>query len=451
VLDYMERVLGYKPQTAKNRLRVARALGAMPVLTNALAEGKLRYSAVRELVRVALPTTEEAWCDAVLGKNLRQIEGLVRGHSPGDRPEDPADPDVRTHVVRFEVSAETFALLRQAHQVLDEERGSRLSDDELIAALCGAVLDRGEASEPTGRAKYQIAMTVCPQCKQGSQEGAGVQVAVDASTVERAYCDAQELGSIDGPAPERAHQEVPPSMMRFVWRRDSGHCRVPGCRSARNLEVHHVIHREHGGGHEAANLILLCSACHAAHHRGKLRISGTAAQLVVERLAHVGAQADGHANARAQDEKRPHEGAQAQAHAHVGHEDHAHTHAHVGHEDHAHTHAHVGQQDQAQAQAYVGQQDHAHAHAHVGAQAHLRTHVGARHLAAAPGIAPPAGAARWNAARACAQAKDALVGLGWKPKIAAAAVQAAAGALGESAALEALIFEALRRCPRHAS
>jgi hypothetical protein len=33
--------------------------------------------------------------------------------------------------------------------------------------------------------------------------------------------------------------------------------------------------------------ILLCSSCHAAHHAGRLRISGTAAQLDVQR-AHVG-------------------------------------------------------------------------------------------------------------------------------------------------------------------
>jgi hypothetical protein len=50
-----------------------------------------------------------------------------------------------------------------------------------------------------------------------------------------------------------------------------------------------------------------------------------------------------------------------------------------------------------------------------------------------------------------AQAKEALIGMGWKPKIASAAVQAAVGALGEGAALERLIVEALRRCPRAAS
>jgi hypothetical protein len=46
------------------------------------------------------------------------------------------------------------------------------------------------------------------------------------------------------------------------------------------------------------------------------------------------------------------------------------------------------------------------------------------------------------------QAKQALVGLGWRPAIANAAVVAAMAALGAEATLERLIFEALRRCPR---
>src|SRR6201990_2330673 len=63
-LDYMERVLGYAPHTAEERLRVARVLDDLRVLTNALEQGDLSFSAVRELTRVVTPGTERAWCDA---------------------------------------------------------------------------------------------------------------------------------------------------------------------------------------------------------------------------------------------------------------------------------------------------------------------------------------------------------------------------------------------------
>src|SRR3954470_22658709 len=91
-LDYMERVLGYAPRTAQERLRVARALGDLPRLTAALAADELLFSAVRELTRVATPGTEAAWIAAAAGKNLRQIEEIVADHRPGDRPDDPPDP-----------------------------------------------------------------------------------------------------------------------------------------------------------------------------------------------------------------------------------------------------------------------------------------------------------------------------------------------------------------------
>src|ERR1051325_11402634 len=175
-IDYMERVLGYAPRAAQERLRVARALGTLPQLTSALARGELPFSAVRELTRVAMPATEAAWVAAANGKNLRQIEELVADHRPGDNPSDPPDPEARVRVVRFELSAETFALLRQARAVLDNEHGNPLSDEQFVAALCGAVLDGASATEPTGRAKFQIAVTVCERCRQGWQEGAGVQV-----------------------------------------------------------------------------------------------------------------------------------------------------------------------------------------------------------------------------------------------------------------------------------
>src|SRR6476619_2619916 len=79
-LDYMERVLGYSPHAAMERLRVARSLESLPVLEAALGTGELNFSAIRELTRVATSSTEAAWRDHALGKNVRQVEELVAGH-----------------------------------------------------------------------------------------------------------------------------------------------------------------------------------------------------------------------------------------------------------------------------------------------------------------------------------------------------------------------------------
>src|SRR5262245_33815787 len=65
--EYMERVLGYGPHAARERMRVARTLAQLPQTTAALARGKLTYSAVRELTRVATAETEASWLAATEG------------------------------------------------------------------------------------------------------------------------------------------------------------------------------------------------------------------------------------------------------------------------------------------------------------------------------------------------------------------------------------------------
>ena len=455
VLDYMERVLGYRPRSAQERLRVARALGTLPRLTAALAQGELPFSAVRELTRVATPATETEWCEAATGKNLRQIEDLVAEHRPGDRPSDPPDPEARVRVVRFELSAETFALLRQARAVLDDEHGSYLSDDEFVAALSNTVLDGAAAAESTGRAKYQIAVTVCERCRQGWQDGAGAKVAIGPAAVARAECDAQHIGSLDGAEPERAYQDVPPSVVRFVWRRDGGRCRVPGCRSARGLEVHHLVHRADGGGHEPSNLVLACSSCHQAHHAGALTINGTADHLEVRRSAELSSIAMTGAHVDATASNIPHVGAIASDIPHVGAI--AMPNAHVGAiaRDSAHVSAPTKLDAvivRTQAKTAIAS-DNAHVetiasgNAHVGSITSGNAHVGTIASDNAHVGAPT----KLDAVIVRTQAKEALIGLGWKPAIAQTAVVAAAAALGAETTLERLILEALRRCPRPTS
>ena len=64
----------------------------------------------------------------------------------------------------------------------------------------------------------------------------------------------------------RVTATVSPALRRRVFARDHYRCVVPGCRSARNLDVHHVVFQSHGGRHDEWNLCLLCSLCRARHN-----------------------------------------------------------------------------------------------------------------------------------------------------------------------------------------
>jgi hypothetical protein len=273
LLEYLERILGYGPHAARERLRVAEALEALPQIRAALGDGRLNFSAVRELTRVASPETEAEWLEISEGKTLRELEPIIAGRRPGDLPGDPPPPGAIRHAVRFEVSGATLALLRDARIALDSVTDERLDDDALVAGMCRAVLD-GPRDADQGRARHQIATTVCETCDRAWQDGGGVPIEIAPNDLEIARCDAQHLGSVDAETPARATQDIPPAVRRLVWRRDHGCCFVPGCRSAQHLDVHHIHWRSHGGDHTPDNLAVCCGAHHQAIHEGRLIVTG---------------------------------------------------------------------------------------------------------------------------------------------------------------------------------
>src|SRR5439155_11883510 len=67
------------------RVRVARALGTLPLLAGALARGELSYAKVRALTRVATPETEERLLGVGKAGTAEHVERIVRGWRRMDR------------------------------------------------------------------------------------------------------------------------------------------------------------------------------------------------------------------------------------------------------------------------------------------------------------------------------------------------------------------------------
>ncbi|MBD3336009.1 MAG: DUF222 domain-containing protein [Candidatus Eisenbacteria bacterium] len=61
--DYVGLILGIDPMAARERMRVARALGRLPRIEAALAEGRISYAKARAVTRVAQPETETGWLE----------------------------------------------------------------------------------------------------------------------------------------------------------------------------------------------------------------------------------------------------------------------------------------------------------------------------------------------------------------------------------------------------
>jgi Holliday junction resolvase RuvA-like protein len=191
--QYIEQLFGYKPRTTQEKLRVAEALEMLPLVAGALESGAVSWCAARELTRVAVPDTEQAWLDAASGKTQRELEALVANKCPGDSPKAPPTESPRSRVLRFEVAPDTFATFRAAMQRLQHAAGGHLNDDALLLAMARHVLG---GPKDAGRSSYQISLAVCSTCGGAAQLAAGELVPIDAAVVTMAACDAQHLGEV---------------------------------------------------------------------------------------------------------------------------------------------------------------------------------------------------------------------------------------------------------------
>jgi hypothetical protein len=163
ILEYVERVMGYGPRVARERLRVARALESLPRLREELESARLSYSAVREVSRVATPWNEEKWIRRVEGLSLREIEEALAGREEGDDPEDEPKPDVALRPITFDLTPRTLALFRAASRSLEDEVGHPLTDDEIIGILCASALtDRRPAFEDPPANEVEDTTTTVP-------------------------------------------------------------------------------------------------------------------------------------------------------------------------------------------------------------------------------------------------------------------------------------------------
>jgi hypothetical protein len=271
--EYAERVLGYTPGVVRERMRVADALVGLPKLCAAMTAGDVVYSAARELTRVATAANEDAWLAATARASVRDIEDMVAGRRRGDPPDAPPDPAARLHERRFLLTGAVLGAYMAARARLETACGHPLTDSEVLDALCAASLAGTAATDPaTRQPPYQIAITRCADCARAWVDAAGQSIELSATELARASCDAELLGSVDGDAPPRATKTIPPRIRRAVLRRDRGRCRVPGCKNARFVDVHHVVPRGRGGDHTPSRLAAMCSAHHQAAHDGRLKV-----------------------------------------------------------------------------------------------------------------------------------------------------------------------------------
>ena len=306
--------VGLAPGAARERVRVARALGTLPRFADALARGQLSYSKVRALTRVATPETEARLLAVGRAGTAVHVERIVRGWRQLDRRAE-ARLATRQHagrglhvyrdddgavVLRGRLDPETGALLLRALDAARETlyqrtrpspAGAAVADPGLApptraqqqADALGLLaesalhheLDPGAPGE-----RYQVvvhvdaAVLADPEAPgQSELEEVGH---VPAGTSRRLACDASRVvmrHGEDGRVVEvgARTRTIPPALRRALQHRDRT-CRFPGC-GVRAGQGHHVQHWAQGGPTTLSNLVLLCRRHHRAVHEEGYRVA----------------------------------------------------------------------------------------------------------------------------------------------------------------------------------
>ena len=167
---------GLSPGAAPEHVRVARALGKLPKLSDAMRRGKVSYSKVRAVTRVATPENEQTLLDVALAGTAAHVERIARAWRRIDRNVEQvekrrrdASRELRTWVdedgmvvVRGRLAPEVGAVLRGALEAAcDQARRVPESDgdagEEAADAPAGVKEEATDASVDADRADARAA------------------------------------------------------------------------------------------------------------------------------------------------------------------------------------------------------------------------------------------------------------------------------------------------------
>ena len=163
---------GLAPGAAREHVRVAHALENLPKLSDAMRRGRVSYSKVRAVTRVATPETEQTLLDVALSGTAAHVEQIVRGWRRVDRNAERSEEKLRQDkrslrtwvaedgmvVVKGRLTPEVGAAFRRALEAACDQAYARRSVDGSDDAASGGVAD--ELMPDIAAAEEELAPTL---------------------------------------------------------------------------------------------------------------------------------------------------------------------------------------------------------------------------------------------------------------------------------------------------
>jgi hypothetical protein len=306
---------------ARDKVRVARALRELPLVSDAMACGRVSYSKVRALTRIATPETESFLLSIALNGTANHVERFVRECRKCERREELQEDNTRhgsrravyrwdddgSLVIEARLPPEQGALVLEALQAaeteLREEQWQREGDSAEASATtwgqrqadalhrCAETYLAGDrAALPAGE-RHQVHIQVDAEALADREAPGHCAIedgpAIPPETARRLTCDGSLVALLqdsDGTTLDvgRRTRAIPPAMRRALHRRDGG-CRFPGCTATRFVDGHHIQHWADGGETRLDNLVLLCRHHHRLVHEAGFHVTTRDGELSFQR------------------------------------------------------------------------------------------------------------------------------------------------------------------------
>ena len=299
---------GISMGAARERVRVAHALAGLPKISEGFSKGKLSYSKVRAITRIADESNEDYLLMIAEHGTAHHVEKLVSKYRTAKRLQDAEIANEQyikrevTHyydhdgclVIKARLPAEQGALIVKALEMAmdadfvgagparekDDPAGTSEEPEPIAARRADALaqiaetyLNNNESSGSTAD-RYQVIVHVGATV--GAAPGRDPHIEdgphVPAETSRRIACDSCTVTIKEDKTGEplsigRRSRTIPPPMRRALRARDKG-CRFPGCTNTRFVDGHHIQHWADGGETSLDNLVLLCRHHHHLVHEG---------------------------------------------------------------------------------------------------------------------------------------------------------------------------------------
>ncbi len=244
----------------RERVRVGRALEHLPRVRAEFAAGRLTYSKVRAITRVATPANERSLVELGLAATAAQLEQICAAYR-SVQPANGAHQHLDEGACRSSASAEAprptrvDGLVELARSYLTQTAPSpRVERRHLLMLVdVGELTATGELGiDPDGR------------CTLGGRR-------ISPETARRLGCSASMTTVLIDhrglPLSVGRRSRYPTPAQRLALHlRDGGQCRYPGC-SSRHVDAHHIIDWDPDGLTDLDNLVLLCTYHHHLIHR----------------------------------------------------------------------------------------------------------------------------------------------------------------------------------------